>query len=523
MATNGGAANATSNATGGVGGVGRSSGDGGAAIASSGATGLTSAATAIATGGSGAIQLSEGGAGGMASTTANSNGGPALATAVGGQGGSSSGGIGGSGGAAVAAATSTTSGSASAAATGGSAGQAYGSAGSGGAATATASAVGGSAIATATGGGGGVGTEANSGNGGQANATAISAAGSASATATGGSGGNGVARGGFSSGANGGLANATSTSTAMQGGIANATGGNGGAATAGCLNCLAGAAGAANATSFAATINGYMAMAQSTAAGPSGQAQATAQTNFGIVNSVQTVATSQVGGTGPANALAQVGGNATLPNAIVPGQSFSVVNTVASVPLTLAFGAMGAGYGGSGSPLTYQQSATFTFNNASGPFLIDMLGNTSLRNGFDSALFQISDNGNVIVSQSFASLASAEAFFSNNNLINIMLAGGLNNVQLAFNETMSSGEGFSFDYAAAGGLSPTPLPPTWTMMLIGLAGLGFAFSREVKGTLGRLSPLSKMSQLRSRVIILVATSRCQGSDQDRSDIDQPRM
>jgi hypothetical protein len=221
-----------------------------------------------------------------------------------------------------------------------------------------------------------------------------------------------------------------------------------------------------------------MASANSTATGSSGQAQATAQTNFFGVNTVQTVATSQVGGTGPANALAQVGGNASLPAAIIPGQSFSVVNTVASVPFTLAFGAMGAGYGGSGSPLTYQQSATFTFNNASGPFLIDLLGNASLGNGFDSALFQISDNGNVIVSQSFASLASAEAFFSNNNLINIMLAGGLNNVQLALNETMSTGEGFSFDYAAAGGLSPTPLPPAWTMMLIGVAGFGFVGYRR---------------------------------------------
>jgi hypothetical protein len=158
-----------------------------------------------------------------------------------------------------------------------------------------------------------------------------------------------------------------------------------------------------------------------------------------------------------------------------------VVNTVASIPLTLAFGSMGAGYGGSGSALTYQQSATFTFNAASGPFLIDLLGNTSLGNGFDSALFQIFDNGNLFKSQSFNDLASAQAFFSINNLLAIQLAGGLNNIQLAFNESMSSGEGFSFNYAAAGGVSATPLPPTWTMMLIGLAGFGFvAYRRQRK-------------------------------------------
>jgi hypothetical protein len=38
--------------------------------------------------------------------------------------------------------------------------------------------------------------------------------------------------------------------------------------------------------------------------------------------------------------------------AIAAGRSFSVVNTVAFVPLTLAFGMREAGYGGSGSALT---------------------------------------------------------------------------------------------------------------------------------------------------------------------------
>jgi hypothetical protein len=54
-------------------------------------------------------------------------------------------------------------------------------------------------------------------------------------------------------------------------------------------------------------------------------------------------------------------------------------------------------------------------------------------------------------------------------------------MQLAFNETMSSGEGFSFDYLATGGVSATPLPPIWTTMLIGLAGFGcVAYRRQRK-------------------------------------------
>jgi hypothetical protein len=254
-------------------------------------------------------------------------------------------------------------------------------------------------------------------------------------------------------------------------------GGSGGLATFG----TNGISGVANAISSATTTNGNFAQAQSTAAGSSGQAQATAQTNFGNVNSIQTIATSQVGGTAPAIALAQVGGSVSVPNAINPGQSFSVLSPFVAGPLMLAVGSMGAG--GIGGSLAYQQTASFMFNAGSTPFLIDLISNSSLGTGFDSATFQVSDNGNVIVSDAFANLASAQAFFSNNNLINIMLAGGLNNVQLAFNETMSGGEGFSFDYGTAS-VSATPLPPAWTMMLIGLAGFGFvAYRRKSKAAL----------------------------------------
>jgi hypothetical protein len=144
----------------------------------------------------------------------------------------------------------------------------------------------------------------------------------------------------------GGAANATATST----------GGNAG--TSGVPT----AAGAANATSFATTINGNMAQALSTALGSSGQAQATAQTNFGGLSSVQSIATSPVSGTATsANAVAQAGGSISVPVAINAGQSFSVVGGFAAAgPLTTLSGAMGAGYGGTGQSLTYEESAYFT-------------------------------------------------------------------------------------------------------------------------------------------------------------------
>jgi hypothetical protein len=148
----------------------------------------------------------------------------------------------------------------------------------------------------------------------------------------------------------------------------------------------------------------------------------------------------------------------SLSNPIVPGQSFSVVSGSGFGPLTVANGSMGAGYGGgvSGLVLTYQESINFTQNG--GAFVLDLLSNDALGKGFDSAQFQISLNSIVFDSQSFTDLASAEAFFSN-NLIGVPLLAGLNSVQIAFSETMSSAGGFGFDYAVAStGLSAVPGP-----------------------------------------------------------------
>jgi hypothetical protein len=86
----------------------------------------------------------------------------------------------------------------------------------------------------------------------------------------------------------------------------------------------------------------------------------------------------------------------------------------------LAVGSMGAG--GIGGSLAYQQSANFTFTAGGAPFLIDLISNASLGTGFDSATFKVSDNGNLIINRSFANLFSAQAFFSNNNLLAIQLS-----------------------------------------------------------------------------------------------------
>jgi hypothetical protein len=153
------------------------------------------------------------------------------------------------------------------------------------------------------------------------------------------------------------------------------------------------------------------------------------------LRSVRTAATSPVGGTGaaPAVAIAKAGGPVSLSNAINAGQSFSVVSGFGVGPLTtVAFGSMGAGYGGTSQSLTYRESASFAAGG--GIFDVDLLNNSAVGAGFDSAVFKIILNGNIFESQTFTNLALAEAFFSN-NLINIPLAAGLNNIQLSLNET----------------------------------------------------------------------------------------
>ena len=299
--------------------------------------------------------------------------------------------------------------------------------------------------------------------------------------ASGGAGGNTTGLfGTLGSGGNGGNATAGVALTSTLNGVNVSSTANaiGGAAGTGPLQ--PGIAGTANAAASASAVGSGVASANSTAVGTSGGAAvATSTSNGPSGQSIVASATSPVGSGGPASAMTQTsfGGAVSLPNTVNPGQSFSAVNCFHCWLLQrLPFGAMGAG--GIGASLTYQMSANFIFNAIGGGiFLIDPLSNFSLGSGFDSALFQILLNGNIFESQSFNSLAAAQAFFSPSNLIDISLAAGLNNIQLAFNETMSGGEGFGFNYAAAG-ISAAPLPPSWTMMLIGLAVFGFIACRR---------------------------------------------
>ena len=166
---------------------------------------------------------------------------------------------------------------------------------------------------------------------------------------------------------------------------------------------------------------------------------------------------------------AQAGGSVfSLPNTINAGQSFSVASGFAVGSVAVVLGSMGAG--GVGGSISYQELANFSVNVATDLlFTVDLLDNKSLGKGFDSATFQISENGTVLENHLFTDLASAQAFFSDNP-INLTLLAGLNIIPLSFSEMISGGDGFAFDYAA---ISPiiTPLPTTLPLFASGLVGL----------------------------------------------------
>ena len=146
-------------------------------------------------------------------------------------------------------------------------------------------------------------------------------------------------------------------------------------------------------------------------------------------------------------------------------------------PVAVVLGSMGAG--GVGGSLSYQERVNFSVNVATDPFFtVDLLDNKSLGKGFDSATFQISENGTVLENHLFTDLASAQAFFSDNP-INLTLLAGLNIVQLSFNEKISGGDGFAFDYATTSSVV-TPLPTTLPLFATGLAGLGLLGWRRKK-------------------------------------------
>ena len=353
-------------------------------------------------------------------------------------------------------------------------------------------------MAIATGGSGGniVGIGFAGGKGGEATATANSSTSAgpstANATATGGDGGSrdvdSFATDG--QGGAGGDATATANATAHGGSSATATAtAFGGAGGAGGASGVDGVNGAANATASAVTQRG------------SGEAQSTAETSLGRVSLIQSSATAPAGSTATTNTIAQGGGSGQVFSN--PGQTayaFSVglpdkdyattlIGGASNVggallgPGDIVFGTaiLGANYApdGAGESHTYSASAMFDVNYR-GDLQLGLIDN--LQDGFAGGLgfqsieFYVMSNRSEILDRSFTDLLSAEAFF-NDGVTNLGSYSGTADLTFGYNLVADGAGGFGVDLAFGGAV---PEPSTWAMLLIGLAGLGFAGYRRAR-------------------------------------------
>ena len=324
----------------------------------------------------------------------------------------------------------------------------------------------------------------------------------ATATASGGAGGSSFG----SEGGAGGDATATASSAGSGGGIAaamaTARGGSGAPAIGG-----TGVTGAANATSYAATTKGALAQAQSTAVGSSGQAQSTAQTNVSRVTLVQATATAPVESMATTNATAQGGGAGPLlgdpgqtayATAIgLPSKAYLTtqiggagnVATALLGPRDVVFGSaiMGANYASDGgeASLTYSATSTFDFSYR-GDLLLGLIGDEqdgfAGGVGFQSLEFYVLANRAKIRDWTFTNLTNAESFFQNNVIDLGSNLGPAVDLTFGYKLIADGSGGFGFDFAVADppGVSAVPEPSTWTMLLIGFAGLGFTAYRRAR-------------------------------------------
>ncbi len=139
------------------------------------------------------------------------------------------------------------------------------------------------------------------------------------------------------------------------------------------------------------------------------------------------------------------------------------------------------------STVTYDLTLSETFGLESGTGILTVNGPiasgiqtfTSASGGLSSLSFSI-DGSNFSLANA---LVTSSATFFNGNLTSLFYLGALDGFQLSLD---TLGLVYSYtdllnirhDTVGTISASATPLPPTWTMMLIGLAGFGFFLHRR---------------------------------------------
>ena len=102
--------------------------------------------------------------------------------------------------------------------------------------------------------------------------------------------------------------------------------------------------------------------------------------------------------------------------------------------------------------------------------------------GFQSLEFYVLANRAKIRDWTFTNLTNAESFFQNNVIDLGSNLGPAVDLTFGYKLIADGSGGFGFDFAVADppGVSAVPEPSTWTMLLIGFAGLGFTAYRRAR-------------------------------------------
>jgi hypothetical protein len=224
------------------------------------------------------------------------------------------------------------------------------------------------------------------------------------------------------------------------------------------------------------TASGAAAAGTAIATGGSGAAQATAQTSGGLLAGLAAAANSTVNGQGYAYAGAQIGptfagftprdayavvvglGKFTAPLGAIVGAVFNNPSTV-----QLGAGALGgmAAVGSTGAD-TSASSIEWTVATStlpgSGTLYLGLTGGTPVNAGFTSLTFEVLKQGHVAITETFASVAAANTYFSDDlSSLGIWSSGVTGNldVKVLVSET-NTGAGNGYGIELTLGIAPSP-------------------------------------------------------------------